>query len=146
LERAAVRAHAELLEHDQHLSGRSFVLRVQVLGRLRPDDGRGRARARSGLPVLRLRATVSGPGLNRRSHEGLMAAIRIQSLSKHFGSSAVLKGLDLAIADGEFLVLVGPSGCGKSTLLRLVAGLEQPSSGEIYIGNRCVNDLDPKDR
>jgi len=58
----------------------------------------------------------------------------------------VLRGIDLAIRDGEFVVLVGPSGCGKSTLLRLVAGLEEITAGEIRIGGRLVNDLPPKDR
>jgi multiple sugar transport system ATP-binding protein len=67
-------------------------------------------------------------------------------LSKSYGDVAVLRGVDLRIEDGEFVVLVGPSGCGKSTLLRLIAGLEQASSGEIRIGDRIVNELDPKDR
>ena len=58
----------------------------------------------------------------------------------------VLRQLDLAIADGEFLVLVGPSGCGKSTLLRLLAGLEAPSSGEVFVGDRCVTGLPPAQR
>ncbi|TIX30311.1 MAG: ATP-binding cassette domain-containing protein, partial [Mesorhizobium sp.] len=55
-------------------------------------------------------------------------------------------GVDLEIADGEFVVLVGPSGCGKSTLLRMIAGLEEVSGGEIRIGERLVNDVAPKDR
>jgi multiple sugar transport system ATP-binding protein len=75
-----------------------------------------------------------------------MSAIRIQSLSKHYGEVPVLRSIDLDIADGEFLVLVGPSGCGKSTLLRLIAGLEEPSGGDIFIGERRVNELEPKDR
>ena len=75
-----------------------------------------------------------------------MAAIRITGLSKSYGDVAVLRGVDLRIEDGEFVVLVGPSGCGKSTLLRLIAGLEEASSGEIRIGDRIVNELDPKDR
>jgi len=62
------------------------------------------------------------------------------------GSIPVLHQLDLSIADGEFLVLVGPSGCGKSTLLRLLAGLEQPSSGEIFVGDRPVSRLRPSQR
>ncbi len=52
----------------------------------------------------------------------------------------------LTVADGEFLVLLGPSGCGKTTTMRMVAGLEEPSGGEIWIGDRCVNDVMPKDR
>jgi multiple sugar transport system ATP-binding protein len=75
-----------------------------------------------------------------------LAAIRIAGLSKSYGDVAVLRGLDLRVEDGEFVVLVGPSGCGKSTLLRLIAGLEDASSGEIRIGDRIVNELEPKDR
>ncbi len=75
-----------------------------------------------------------------------MAAIDIAGVRKSFGSVPVLRGIDLAIRDGEFVVLVGPSGCGKSTLLRLVAGLEEITAGEIRIGSRLVNDLPPKDR
>jgi multiple sugar transport system ATP-binding protein len=75
-----------------------------------------------------------------------MAEIRIDGLGKDFGAIAVLRGIDLHIRDGEFVVLVGPSGCGKSTLLRLIAGLEPISRGEIRIGDRLVNDLAPKDR
>ncbi len=75
-----------------------------------------------------------------------MAAIDIAGVHKAYGSVEVLKGIDLAIPNGEFVVLVGPSGCGKSTLLRLIAGLEEITSGEIRIGDRVVNDLPPKDR
>jgi len=75
-----------------------------------------------------------------------MASIGITSVRKNFGGVSVLKGVDLAIASGEFVVLVGPSGCGKSTLLRLIAGLEELSSSEIRIGGALVNDLPPKDR
>ncbi|HEY2675369.1 MAG TPA: sn-glycerol-3-phosphate ABC transporter ATP-binding protein UgpC [Steroidobacteraceae bacterium] len=75
-----------------------------------------------------------------------MAAIQINALCKNYGDVAVLRSIDLAINDGEFVVLVGPSGCGKSTLLRMIAGLEAVSSGEIRIGGRLVNDLAPKDR
>ena len=75
-----------------------------------------------------------------------MAAIRLAGLCKNYGNTAVLRGIDLCIEDGEFVVLVGPSGCGKSTLLRVIAGLELISSGEVRIGDRVVNDLAPKDR
>ena len=75
-----------------------------------------------------------------------MASIGITSVRKNFGGVSVFKGVDLAIASGEFVVLVGPSGCGKSTLLRLIAGLEELSSSEIRIGGALVNDLPPKDR
>jgi multiple sugar transport system ATP-binding protein len=75
-----------------------------------------------------------------------MASIAIRGVDKLFGATQVLHGVDLDVADGEFLVLVGPSGCGKSTLLRLIAGLEELSAGDIVIGDRLVNDLPPKDR
>src|SRR6185295_18340072 len=75
-----------------------------------------------------------------------MASVTIQSVRKTFGETAVLHGVDIDIADGSFTVLVGPSGCGKSTLLRMVAGLEEISGGEIRIGDRVVNDLEPSER
>ena len=75
-----------------------------------------------------------------------MAAISVEALCKSYGNTAVLRSIDLKVEDGEFVVLVGPSGCGKSTLLRLIAGLEQVSSGDIRIGGRSVNGLAPKDR
>ncbi|MGO4524626.1 ABC transporter ATP-binding protein [Microvirga sp. 2MCAF35] len=75
-----------------------------------------------------------------------MATIEIDRLVKRYGQTAVVHGIDLAIQDGEFVVLVGPSGCGKSTTLRMIAGLEEISGGEIRIDGRVVNDLQPKDR
>ncbi len=75
-----------------------------------------------------------------------MAAVTIAAVQKWFGSTHVIRGVDISIADGEFCVLVGPSGCGKSTLLRMIAGLEQIGEGEIAIGNRVVNRLMPKER
>ncbi len=75
-----------------------------------------------------------------------MAEVVVEKLHKSFGAVEVLKGIDLSIADGEMMVVLGPSGCGKSTLLRLVAGLETVTSGEIRIGARRVNELEPKDR
>jgi multiple sugar transport system ATP-binding protein len=75
-----------------------------------------------------------------------MASIKINQIRKQFGSVEILKGVDFEIASGEFLVLVGPSGCGKSTLLNLIAGLETISSGEIFINDRCINQVSPKDR
>ena len=75
-----------------------------------------------------------------------MAQVKIRDLFKSYGSVEVLHGLDVDIEDGEFVVLVGPSGCGKSTLLRMIAGLEEPSEGDIYIGEKRVNDELPKDR
>jgi multiple sugar transport system ATP-binding protein len=75
-----------------------------------------------------------------------MASVRLQSVSKRFGDTPVVVDVTLEIADREFLVLVGPSGCGKSTTLRMIAGLETVSGGDIFIGDRRVNDLGPKDR
>jgi multiple sugar transport system ATP-binding protein len=76
-----------------------------------------------------------------------MAAIEIQDVSKRYRDGTVaVHDLSLEIADGEFTVLVGPSGCGKTTLLRMIAGLEEITSGTISIGDRVVNDLTPKDR
>src|SRR5476649_2724540 len=75
-----------------------------------------------------------------------MAAVSIRKVSKYFGQTHIVKAVDVEIADEEFVVLVGPSGCGKTTLLRMIAGLEQISGGEIWIGGRVVNDLQPKER
>ncbi len=75
-----------------------------------------------------------------------MASVTIQSVKKNFGDVPILHGVDIDIQDGSFTVLVGPSGCGKSTLLRMIAGLEQITSGEIRIGNKRVNDVAPKER
>ena len=75
-----------------------------------------------------------------------MANLRIRDLVKTYDKTQVLHAIDLDIEDGEFVVLVGPSGCGKSTTLRLIAGLEEVTSGTIEIGGRQVNNLEPKDR
>ncbi len=75
-----------------------------------------------------------------------MATVDIRNVYKSFGATEVLHGIDLSIKDQEFVILVGPSGCGKSTLLRMVAGLEEITSGEIAIGERVVNDVRAKDR
>src|SRR5512134_722860 len=75
-----------------------------------------------------------------------MAAVTLSGVRKSFGTTAVVHGVDIAIEDGEFCVLVGPSGCGKSTLLRMIAGLEEITGGEIAIGTRVVNDVAPKQR
>ena len=75
-----------------------------------------------------------------------MAKIQLKNIVKSWGQSVGVKRMSLDIADGEFLVLLGPSGCGKTTTMRMVAGLEDPTEGEIWIGDRCVNTLEPKDR
>jgi multiple sugar transport system ATP-binding protein len=75
-----------------------------------------------------------------------MAKVAINNVGKYYGTFEALKGVSVDIDDGEFVILVGPSGCGKSTLLRMIAGLEDISSGEVEIGDRVVNDLPPKAR
>ncbi|MCE2932036.1 MAG: ABC transporter ATP-binding protein [Hyphomicrobiales bacterium] len=75
-----------------------------------------------------------------------MADIRLVNLSKRWGAVTGVRSCNLHIADGEFLVLLGPSGCGKTTTMRMIAGLEDVTEGEIRIGDRLVNHLDPKDR
>ena len=77
-----------------------------------------------------------------------MAQVTLQNLTKTYahGNIRAVDSLSLDIADGEFLVLVGPSGCGKSTALRMIAGLEEISDGEVWIGDQFVNDVHPKDR
>jgi len=75
-----------------------------------------------------------------------MASVTLSDVKKSYGKAEVIFGIDIDIADGEFVVLVGPSGCGKSTLLRMLAGLETITGGTIEIGDSVVNDLEPKDR
>ncbi len=110
---------------------------------------------RLGAPeaVVRPRAPCLDPRSPRHSHspstEGapLMADIVLDRVSKVFGSDVVaVNDVSLEIGDGEFMVLVGPSGCGKSTILRILAGLEEVTAGEIWIGGTQVTDLPPKDR
>src|SRR5690349_24584128 len=74
-----------------------------------------------------------------------MASVSFHGIEKSFGTTKVIHGLSFDIHDGEFMVLVGPSGCGKSTLLRMLAGLEEITSGTIAIDGRTVNDVDSKD-
>src|SRR6266511_3126188 len=75
-----------------------------------------------------------------------MAGVTLRNLTKPFKKVMAVNNVNLEIRDKEFLVLVGPSGCGKTTALRMVAGLEEATSGEILIGDRLVNDVSPKDR
>jgi len=75
-----------------------------------------------------------------------MAKVVLENVSKNFGGVEAVKNFNLTVEDKEFAILVGPSGCGKSTALRMVAGLEEPTTGTIYIGDQAVNDFPPKDR
>ena len=75
-----------------------------------------------------------------------MAAVQIKNVEKYFGKTHVIRGVDIDIEDGQFTVLVGPSGCGKSTLLRMIAGLEEIGSGDIFISGKRVNNMMPKER
>ncbi len=103
----------------------------------RRSDGRGRLDPRT----PRTADSLSTEGV------GHMAKIVLDGVSKVFGSAVVaVNDVSLEIGDGEFMVLVGPSGCGKSTILRILAGLEEVTAGEIFIGDRQVTDLQPKDR
>jgi len=76
----------------------------------------------------------------------MMARVVLKNVSKTFGNVEAVMNFNLTVEDKEFVILVGPSGCGKSTALRMIAGLEEPTKGMIYIGDRAVNDLPPKDR
>src|SRR5271168_5119029 len=75
-----------------------------------------------------------------------MATVEFKRLTKRYGTLEVVHAIDLAIADGEFIVLVGPSGCGKSTTLRMLAGLEDISDGQVLISGRVVNEIESRDR
>jgi multiple sugar transport system ATP-binding protein len=75
-----------------------------------------------------------------------VARVVLENVSKHFGTVQAVRDFNLTVEDKEFAILVGPSGCGKSTALRMIAGLEEPGTGTISIGDRVVNDLPPKDR
>jgi multiple sugar transport system ATP-binding protein len=75
-----------------------------------------------------------------------MAQVSLRKLFKRFDDTEAVRGIDLDIADKEFVVLVGPSGCGKTTTLRMIAGLEEVSAGEIAVDGEVVNDVPPKDR
>ena len=75
-----------------------------------------------------------------------MASVSLRDIRKSYDGVEVIHGVDCEIVDGEFIVILGPSGCGKSTLLRMIAGLEAITGGEVAIGGRVVNALEPKDR
>ena len=75
-----------------------------------------------------------------------MSELQLKHVRKSYGNFEVIKGVDLDIKTGEFVVFVGPSGCGKSTLLRMIAGLEEITSGDLTIGGERMNDVDPSKR
>src|ERR1700761_2630571 len=75
-----------------------------------------------------------------------MASVSLDRISKHWGSSKVVDKVSLDVRDGEFMVLLGPSGCGKTTIMRMIAGLEDPTEGDIRINARIVNEVPPSDR
>ncbi|MEH2444166.1 ABC transporter ATP-binding protein [Nostoc sp.] len=87
-----------------------------------------------------------GEGVSSQTQSSLMSEDKTDVVPERAGSVNVLRRINLTIADGEFMVLVGPSGCGKSTLLRLIAGLETMTGGNIWVGDRLINDLPPKER
>lgn len=80
------------------------------------------------------------------SEEVIVARVELKNLSKKWANTTAVHSINLDIEDGEFIVLLGPSGCGKSTTMRMIAGLEEPTHGEIFINGHCVNQLEPKDR
>ncbi|MEM2920725.1 MAG: ABC transporter ATP-binding protein, partial [Candidatus Bathyarchaeia archaeon] len=75
-----------------------------------------------------------------------MVSVKLEGLTKYFGSVRAIEDINLEVKNGEFLTLLGPSGCGKTTTLRCVAGLEMPTSGQIYFDDKVVNDLTPRER
>src|SRR5262245_50917972 len=101
----------------------------------------------TGVPGTRGNRRIKNmKGCQGQPWEEYMASVAIRDVRKAFGATAVIHGVDIAIRNGEFVVLVGPSGCGKSTLLRMIAGLENITAGEIRIGERVVNNVPPKER
>src|SRR5207253_6752136 len=106
------------------------------------------ARRRAAADHLRVPDGLLHCRPDRRRDEGLksMAEVSLRKVVKRYDDVEAVRGIDLDIADQEFVVLVGPSGCGKSTTLRMIAGLEDITDGDIMIGGDVVNDVPPKDR
>ena len=132
--------------HYETRAGRPLRLCRRLCRPLEPDLRRGRDRDRTDPRLLPVCAAPPDPRV-LGGREGLMAAVTLSGVGKVYpdGTRAVTE-LDLRIEDGELMVLVGPSGCGKTTTLRMTAGLEEITEGEIRIGDRLVNSLDPRQR
>src|SRR5947208_3494580 len=96
--------------------------------------------------AARDRTPLHRPKLGGKENLVDMAGVTLDHITKKYGEVTAVNDLNIQIRDQEFLVLVGPSGCGKSTALRMIAGLEEISGGDLYIGDRRVNDVAPKDR
>src|SRR3954467_4251683 len=111
-----------------------------------PYDARTPSRPRTGPVRVHFGGRMHGPAMVGRSGGRRMATVTFEGVNKIYGDFHAVKDLNLEIGDGEFMVLVGPSGCGKTTSLRMIAGLEEISSGTLRIGDRVVNDVPPKDR
>jgi len=92
------------------------------------------------------RGSLAYLGVTKRGKGLIMGAIELKAVEKWFGNVQVIKGVDLSIEDGEFIIFVGPSGCGKSTLLRMIAGLEETSRGQIMINDRDATAEPPSKR
>ncbi len=104
------------------------------------SDGRRTRLAKVSFNSVR----TARPGLT--SLRRLVSDVRLVGIQKSFSNNAIVKGVDLDVKAGEFLVMVGPSGCGKTTLLRIIAGLEQADAGEIIIGGKVMNEVPPRER
>ena len=151
------------------LAYNDFAVTAMLLSRRQPDDGaenlelprlgaaggqchvRGRRRGLGHGAALHPRPVLPTPDRqrpHRRRSEGItaMAEIRLKNVSKRWHNFVGVDNFNLDIADQEFLVLLGPSGCGKTTTMRMIAGLEDVTDGEIWLGDRMVNKLEPKDR
>src|SRR5215211_4327379 len=101
---------------------------------------------RTGLVRVRQRGRMQEPAMVRQEWRQLVSTVTFDHVTKKYGEVTAVHDFNLEIGDGEFMVLVGPSGCGKTTNLRMIAGLEEISSGSLRIGDRVVNDVPPKDR
>src|SRR5689334_8849546 len=109
----------------------------------------GRHSESTAVDLVRRRAGAARPWAHpqRPTRRHSVATVAVQNVSKRFPDGTVaVDRLNLDIQDGEFVVLLGPSGCGKSTVLRMVAGLEEPTTGEVLLNGEIANDLPPRDR